>query len=124
VEPVGRVTDLIHIEQLEVFARIGVTDNERAAPQRLLLSITFSPRKDFDAANDDIANTVDYAALCAAAREFVEMRGGRLIETLARNLAEEMLVRFPLRRITIELRKFVIPNTKYVSVTLTRDAKT
>lgn len=115
--------DCIHVEQLEVFTRIGVTDNERASPQRLLLSMTIWPRKDFDSANDDIANTVDYSALCAATRDFVEASAGRLIETLARNLAEEMLVRFPVRRITIQIRKFVVPNTEYVSVTLTRDAQ-
>jgi 7,8-dihydroneopterin aldolase/epimerase/oxygenase len=116
--------DCIHVEQLEVFTRIGVTDNERAAPQRVLLSMTVWPRKDFDSANDEIANTVDYSALCAVTRDFVESRAGRLIETLARNLAEEILVRFPVRRITIQVRKFVVPNTKYVSVTLTREAQT
>ena len=115
--------DCIHVEQLEVFTRIGVTDNERASPQRLLLSMTIWPRKDFDSANDEIANTVDYSALCAATRDFAEARAGRLIETLARNLAEEILVRFPVRRITIQVRKFVVPNTKYVSVTLTRGAQ-
>lgn len=120
----GEADDCIHVEQLEVFARIGVTDNERAAPQRLLLSMTVWPAKDFDSANDEIANTVDYSAVCAATRDFVEARAGRLIETLAGNLAEELLVRFPIRRISIEVRKFVVPNTKYVSVSLTRDAQT
>jgi dihydroneopterin aldolase len=115
--------DCIHVEQLEVFTRIGVTDDERAAPQRLLLSMTIWPRKDFDGVNDEIANTVDYSALCAATRDFVEARAGRLIETLARNLADEILLRFPIRRITIQVRKFVVLNTKYVSVTLTRDAQ-
>lgn len=116
--------DCIHVEQLDVFARIGVTDNERAVPQRLSVSMTIWPRTGFDEANDEIANTVDYSAVCAASRDFVEVRSGRLIETLARNLAEEILVRFPIRRITIQIRKFVVPNTKYVSVTLTRDAQT
>jgi dihydroneopterin aldolase len=115
--------DCIHVEQLDVFARIGVTDNERAVPQRLSLSMTIWPRAGFDESNDEIANTVDYSAVCAAARDFVEAHSGRLIETLARNLAQEMLVRFPIRRITIQIRKFVVPNTKYVSVTLTRDAQ-
>ncbi len=115
--------DCIHVEQLEVFARIGVTDSERTSPQRLLLSLTLWPRKDFDSANDEIANTVDYSAVCAVARDFVEARSGRLIETLAQNLAREILVRFPIRRITIQIRKFVVPDTKYVSVTLTRDAQ-
>ena len=37
------MSDHIHIEQLEVFARIGVPDEERASPQRLVFNITFWP---------------------------------------------------------------------------------
>ncbi len=116
--------DCIHVEQLEVFTRIGVTDNERAAPQRLSLSMTIWPQAGFDESNDEIANTVDYSAVCAVTRDYVEARSDRLIETLSRALAQELLVRFPIRRITIHVRKFVVPNTKYVSVSLTRDAQT
>jgi dihydroneopterin aldolase len=119
----GETDDCIHVEQLEVFTHIGVTDSERAAPQRLSLSMTIWPRTGFDQSNDEIANTVDYSAICATARDYVEARSGRLIETLARNLAQELLVRFPIRRITIQIRKFVVPNTKYVAVTLTREAQ-
>ena len=39
----GRMNDHIHIEKLEVFAHIGVPDEERASPQRLIVNITFSP---------------------------------------------------------------------------------
>ncbi len=120
----GPTEDCIHVEELEVFTRIGVTDSERAVPQRLSLSMTIWPRTGFDQTNDEISNTVDYSAACAAARDYVEASSGRLIETLARNLAQEMLVRFPIRRISIQVRKFVVPNTKYVSVTLTRAAQT
>jgi Dihydroneopterin aldolase len=35
--------DRIHIEQLEIFAHIGVPDKERPAPQRLAVSISFWP---------------------------------------------------------------------------------
>jgi hypothetical protein len=34
-------SDEIHIEQLEVSTRIGVLEEERAAPQRLTISISF-----------------------------------------------------------------------------------
>jgi dihydroneopterin aldolase len=115
--------DCIHVEELEVFARIGVTDNERATPQRLSLCMTIWPRASFDEARDEITNAVDYSALCAMTRDFVEARAGRLIETLARNLAAEILRRFPVRRVMVQVRKFVVPNTKYVAVTLTRDSK-
>ena len=115
--------DCIHVEQLEVFARIGVTDDERAAPQRLLLSMTIWPRNNFAEARDEISNTIDYAALCAMAREFVEGRTGRLIETLAHDLAQEIIQHYSVRRVGVEVRKFVVPDTKYVSVSLTCEAQ-
>ena len=36
-------SDEIHIEQLEVSARIGVPEKERATPQRLSVGISFWP---------------------------------------------------------------------------------
>jgi dihydroneopterin aldolase len=37
------LSDRIHIEQLEVSARIGVPEEERSTPQRLTVSISFWP---------------------------------------------------------------------------------
>src|SRR2546428_4730556 len=75
-----RGKDFIHIEQLEVFAFVGVTENERARPQRLTLSITVWPTVRFEELQDDISNAVNYSAICAAAREFVNARSDKLIE--------------------------------------------
>lgn len=113
--------DAIRIEQLEVFARIGVPDDERSAPQRLVFNITFWPAHNGPALGDDIARTVNYAAVCAETKSFVQSRSDRLIETLADALANHLLAAFEIQRITIELRKFVLPEVDYVSVTVTRE---
>ena len=113
--------DQIHIEQLEVFARIGVPDDERSAPQRLTFSITLSPMRDASKLDDQIAKTVNYAAVCAETKKFVRDRSDRLIETLADALAKHLLEVFEIRRITVELRKFILSDVKFVSVTVTRD---
>lgn len=112
--------DFIHIEQLEVFACVGVTENERTRPQRLTLSIAVWPTASFEDLHDDISNTVNYSAVCVAAREFVNDRSDRLIETLAAQLASHLLKTFPIRKARIELRKFVLPDAQYASVTVTR----
>jgi dihydroneopterin aldolase len=114
--------DQIHIEQLEVFGRVGVTENERAAPQRLTLSIRVWPKERFEDLRDDISRAVNYSAICAAAREFVSERSDKLIETLAADMASRLLKIFPIRAVRIELRKFVLPDAQYVSVTVTRAA--
>jgi dihydroneopterin aldolase len=115
-------TDQIRIEQLEVFARVGVTKNERAKRQRIALSITIWPTERFEHLHDDIARTVNYSAVCTAAREFISGRSDKLIETLAAGLASHLLRTFPIQKIRIELRKFVLPHAQYASVTVTRTA--
>lgn len=116
--------DAIHIEQLEVFARIGVPDEERSQSQRLTVSMTFWPAGGGGALGDDLSRTVDYAAVCAETTAFVSARSDRLIETLADAVANHLLGVFEIRRITLELRKFILPDVQFVSVTVTRDRAT
>lgn len=115
--------DAIHVEQLETFAHVGVPENERSAPQRITLNITAWPNAGFRAVGDDIGATVNYSAIARVVREVVEERRDKLIETLAENIAAELLKKFPLRCIRLELRKFVLPDAAYVSVTITRDRR-
>lgn len=111
----------IHIERLELLAHIGVPDEERSAPQRLTFSITFWPVRQMDDLNDGISRTVNYASVCAETKKFVAARRDKLIETLADALALHLLEIFEIRRVTIELRKFILPDVDFVSVTVTRD---
>ena len=114
--------DCIHIEGLEVLAHVGVSEAERAAAQRLILNITYWPSQPTAALQDDITRGVDYAAVGAAAKTFVQSRSDRLIETMADALAAHLLEAFPIRQVTIELRKFILPEVKFVSVTVKRRA--
>lgn len=113
--------DAIRIEQLEVFARIGVPDDERSHPQRLTVSMTFWPAGEGLELGDDLSRTVDYAAVYAETRKFVDSRSDRLLETLADALATHLLGAFEIRKITLELRKFILPDVEFVSVTVTRE---
>jgi dihydroneopterin aldolase len=111
----------IHIEQLEIFARVGVPEKERAEAQRLTVSITLWPARDIRELDDKIGRSVDYSAVCKETKEFVRDRSNRLIETLADGIAEHLLRKFAIRKITVELRKFVLEGARHVSVTLTRN---
>jgi FolB domain-containing protein len=114
--------DQIHVEQLEIFARVGVTEGERANPQRLTLTISVWPDKSFENLEDDITQTANYSAICAAVRDFARERSVKLIETMADQLASHLLQIFPIRKVQVELRKFVLPDAKHVSVIVTRRA--
>jgi FolB domain-containing protein len=112
----------IHIEQLEIFARVGVPEGERAKPQRLSVSVTLWPTRDIRELDDKIGRSVDYSDVCKEMKKFVRNRSHKLIETLADGIAAHLLKSFPIRKIAIELRKFVLKDAEFVSVTLTRSA--
>ena len=116
--------DRVHLEQLDLDARIGVTADERVKPQRLVLNITVWPKSRFDSLKDDINKATNYVELCRSARELVESREWNLIETVASQLAAQLLATFDVTTVEVEVRKFVLPKTKYVSASARRSAGT
>ncbi len=112
----------IHIEQLKASARVGVPRAERARRQRLVLNITLWPARDLRDIQDAIARTVDYSALCQEAKQFLSRQSPKLLETLANDLASHLLRKFRIRKISIEIRKFVLKDAAYTAVTVTRRA--
>ena len=111
----------IHIEGLELRVRIGVSGQERGEPQRIVCNITLCPQKVMDI-EDDIANTVDYSAIAESVKEFAGRSELRLIETLAEKIASHLLAHFGVRKVAIEIRKFVLSDAEFVSVTATQEA--
>ena len=112
----------IHIEQLKVFAKIGVLRAERRRPQRLVLNMTLWPARDLRDIKDAVTRTVDYSALCQETKNFVSRNSPKLLETLANDLAAHLLRKFRVRKISIEVRKFVLKDAAYASVTVIRIA--
>jgi 7,8-dihydroneopterin aldolase/epimerase/oxygenase len=115
------VNDQIHIEGLELFAKIGVPGEERASAQRLTFNLTLWPARPTDELKDMIEEAVNYAAVCGEAKKFGEARRDKLIETMANALALHLLEAFEIRRVTVELRKYILPEAEFVSVTVTRE---
>ena len=110
----------ISIIDLEVFYRVGVPDAERAQPQRLLLTVELET--DFSAAakTDSIGNTTDYFAVTQRLLKFGDGREWRLIEKLAADIADAILAEFKPRSVTVEVKKFIIPQARHVSVAITK----
>ena len=109
-------TDKISIADLEVFYRVGVPDAERAQPQRLLLTVELE--SDFTAAakSDGIADTIDYYAVTQRLLKFGEGREWKLIEKLASDIADTVLKEFKPQSVFVEVKKFIIPQARHVSV--------
>jgi FolB domain-containing protein len=115
-------SDEIHIEQLEVSSVIGVSEHERKTPQRLTISLSFWPRRETRDMADKIGQTINYAIVAEETQRFVQNQTVNLIETLADRLAAHLLKKFPIHKITVEIRKFPLEHAKYVSAIVTRNA--
>ncbi|HTI70045.1 MAG TPA: dihydroneopterin aldolase [Candidatus Limnocylindria bacterium] len=108
--------DSIIINELEVRYRIGVPDVERAHPQRLLLSLELWHDFTAAAAADDLTKTINYFAVCQRLLHLGEGREWKLIETLAAEIVDIALREFRADEAAVEVRKFIIPETRYVAV--------
>ena len=110
----------ISIVDLEVSYHVGVPDAERGQPQRLLLTIELEA--DFSAAarSDGIADTIDYFAVTRRLLGFGKGREWKLIEKVAADIADMVLAEFNPQAVTVEVKKFIIPQARHVAVTLTK----
>jgi dihydroneopterin aldolase len=108
----------ISIVDLEVFYHVGVPDEEREQPQRLLLTVDMG--FDFSAAalSDRIERTIDYNALAQDLLKFGEGRSWKLLERLVSNIADMILAEYRPQEVVVEVKKFPIPQARYVSVCL------
>jgi len=72
------------------------------------------------AITDRIERTINYAELAEDLMKFGEGRSWRLLEKVAANIADMVLARYKPQSVVVEVKKFPIPQARYVSVTLTR----
>ncbi|MBE2283203.1 MAG: dihydroneopterin aldolase [Prosthecobacter sp.] len=112
--------DEIHISGLRLTTHIGVPDAERAGSQVLEADVSLRIKGRFEAMNDEIDATIDYAAVAARLQALAAERPRKLIETLAAELAACVLEEFGAVGVTIELRKHILPETKHVAVRIVR----
>jgi 7,8-dihydroneopterin aldolase/epimerase/oxygenase len=116
IRNMGKIT----IVDLEVSLKVGVTNEERAQPQRLLITVDMD--YDFSAAalNDRLTRTIDYFAVAQRLLQYGKGRKWKLIEKLATDIADLVLAEFQPAAVTVEVKKFPIPQAKHVSVSLTK----
>jgi dihydroneopterin aldolase len=112
--------DRIIISKLELHTRIGATEEERSAPQRVVASLALEPEGGFAGINDRLNRTVDYDAAAKAVASLASAGKRVLVETLAEEIAAMLMNRFRLAAVEVELRKFILPDTEFVGVQIRR----
>lgn len=114
----------IRIKNLEIFAYHGVLEEEKKNGQKFYVDATL--KTDFlqAAKEDNLSLSTHYGEVCLQIKESMTHKSHDLIESVARKVAEDILVKFPLvDEITLELKKPFAPiplEFESVSVALSR----
>jgi dihydroneopterin aldolase len=106
----------LSIVDLELLCHLGVPPAERVKPQKLLCTVTVPvPNLKKAAQTDNIQHTLNYFNLSQLLRKTAQSKERKLIETLASDLAAVTFQHFPSPWIEIEIKKFIIPETRHIS---------
>ena len=118
----SRGMDTITIADLEVWYHVGVPDAERERAQRLAVTVRLGLDFRAAAATDDLAATINYFEIARRLAALGNGRSWKLIETVAVEIAELIQREYRPDSVTVEVKKFILPNTRHVAVQVTRPA--
>jgi len=97
--------DTVFIENLRLDCRVGVTDEERRKPQKVLVDVTLALDLSRAAATKDVEDTVDYREAKRLISQFVSSGEFVLLESLAEGVAALALDSFEVERAVVRVRK-------------------
>ncbi|WP_154172603.1 bifunctional dihydroneopterin aldolase/7,8-dihydroneopterin epimerase [Vibrio metoecus] len=113
--------DKVFIEQLEVITTIGVYDWEQQIKQKLVLDLEMAHDNRPAGKSDDVADALDYAQVSQAVIEHIEQGRFLLVERVAEEVAELIMMRFSVPWIRIRLTKpGAVPQAQGVGVIIER----
>ena len=123
-----RTADRIRIIDLEVFANHGVFPEENALGQKFIISADLYTDTRKAGKTDDLTDSVHYGEVSAFISLYLKKHTFKLLESVAENLAEELLMKYPLlQEIRLEIKKPWAPirqSLKTVSVEIRRGRHT
>ena len=116
--------DKIYIRDLEFIGYHGVFEEEKKIGQKFFVSLELTTNLRKAGLNDDITKTTHYGEVAETVKKVFFQKKYDLIETLAEDIAREILLNYPLiRELKLEIKKPWAPvgiPLKDVSVEITR----
>lgn len=116
--------DHIRIRDLKIFARHGVYEAENTLGQMFLVNADISCSLRQAGCSDALEDSVSYGVVAREITEYMQTHTCKLLEAVAEQLAEELLLAHPLfESVTLEIKKPWAPvrlPLDYVSVEITR----
>jgi len=109
---------LIKIKNLQCQGVIGIHEEERKAPQPIIVNMEINYNSRQAAKSDNIDEAVDYDDICKQVSKIISDSKFNLLETLAETLADKITQDKRIKKLQIELDKpNAIDNAASVSIT-------
>jgi dihydroneopterin aldolase len=117
--------DAVIIRDLRVEALIGIHKRERHVKQTVSIDLDIGLPGNAVFASDKVADTVDYEQAANAIGALAASQHFRLVETLADRIATLLIQDFGAPWVKVTAAKIgILPNAKFVGVTIERGRKT
>jgi len=114
------ISDQIIIDDLQLQYKVGTLPKERTETQSISVSLIIETDLTAAANTDDLTKTINYQEITQLLENLGQNKHWHLIETLASDIANEILTRFEVYRVTVLVKKFAIPNADFVAVKISR----
>ena len=109
--------DQIRIKNLRIFAYHGVYEQEKEQGQNFIVNAVLHVDMEKAGRSDDIADAVDYGAVCLFIDEYMRENRFDLLEAVAEHVTKELLFTFPaIRLVEMEIEKPNAPSSKAFKV--------
>lgn len=115
--------DIVYVRDLKLNALIGIYDWERKIRQQINISLDMGWDNRRPAASDDIADTLNYKAAAKLVKQLVADTEFELVETLAEEIAQRLIIemRIPWIRVTLG-KPCAVTDSAEVGVSIERKA--
>ena len=114
----------IFIEGLKVPTLIGVYDWERTQQTTLMVDLLIDADLSAAMNSDDVAHTIDYAAVAEAVKDVGKTSQFELLEAFANAIITALCKQFPIRRLVLTIEKpGILPDARKVGIRITHETK-
>jgi dihydroneopterin aldolase len=101
--------DHIRLNDIVLFAHLGVTEAEREVGQRIHIDMDLELDLAAAGSSDAIADTVSYEKVYREVQRIVESSRSKLMEALAMRLIEGVFDGFPVQAVRVKIQKPNVP---------------
>lgn len=118
--------DKIILEAMQFYAYHGVFEEEKKLGQKFEVDLEMQVDLHKAGETDCLEDTINYALVYEIVKDIVMGETKKLIESLASNIADELIKRFPIHEVNVKVKKLQPPipgHLKSVIVELNRGVK-